>query len=99
MVRVGRRKEFPYHGQRTRPASTRVRAARRIAADRQCRAPLLEVSRVLGVGSDLPPSDETNPIGMNNPTEALAVRPPAQVGAGIHRARRGVAKMLTGNSG
>ena len=75
MVRVGRRKEFPDQGQRTRLASTRVRAARRIAGDRQCRAPLREVTRVLRVGGDLPPSDETNPVGMNAPAKPLRSGP------------------------
>ena len=36
---------------------------------------------------------------MDDPAEALAVGAPAQVGAGIHGACRGVVKVLAGNGG
>ena len=92
VLRIRCWKELAHHGQRATNAAPRLRAARRVPPNRERRAPLAEVTRVVRRLGDPPLSDETQSVRMHQTVPALAIGTPAQVRARIQRALTGLSE-------
>src|SRR5262249_3229300 len=92
MVRIRGRIELADERLRARIAAPRLGAAGRVAPDDQRLAAFAKISGAAGVLSDAPAAGEADRVRMQQAAIAFAVRPPAQIGVRVGRARGRFAK-------
>ena len=83
VVRIGGWKELADERHRADLTAAQASRAARVPRDDERRAAASEVPGVRIVLGDLPSSDETDTVWMQQPLEAFPIRSPTKVGAGI----------------